>query len=97
MGLWLIHGIGKRIVDLQTSMALVSRPRNPTTAHGPDDYGRVPFEHPALEGLTNLSERAKSEILQKSRLAHLGQDYGVDEVMRWKPKKVRFANQVMTY
>ncbi|KAF2437168.1 hypothetical protein EJ08DRAFT_602148 [Tothia fuscella] len=78
--------LGKRIVDLQTSMALVSAPRG-RSAQGPDEYDRVPFHHPALEGLANLSERTKAEMLGKTRVAQLAQNQGLDKVMRWKPRK----------
>jgi len=81
--------LGKRIVDLQTSYVLASAPRNPAGETGPDQFLRKPFEHPALEGLTNLSERAKGDILHKRRLAQLAERYGIDKVMRWKPRNVR--------
>ena len=51
-------------------------------------YGRLPFEHAQLEGLSNLSEGTKLEILSKERLAQLGREYGLDRVIRWKPRKV---------
>jgi len=79
--------LGKRIVEFQTSTLLVAAPRNPTAQRGPDEFDRMPFEHPALEGLTNLSERIKLEILHKNRLAQLAREYGVDAVLRWKPRK----------
>jgi hypothetical protein len=75
-------------VELQTSMALVSAPRNPTETLGQDEWNRLPFEHPALEGLSNLSERTKSQILDRTRLAQLAMSQGVDRVMRWKPRRV---------
>lgn len=77
-------------MDLQTSYLLVAAPRDPTVPKGPDEYERLPFEHPALDGLTNLSERMKIEVLSKSRLAQLARSYNVDRVMRWKPRNVRF-------
>lgn len=80
--------IGKRIVELQTSYLLVAAPRNPTAPKGVDQYNRIPFEHPALDGLTNLSDRTKADILNKSRLAQLARKYKIDRVMRWKPRNV---------
>jgi large subunit ribosomal protein L15 len=80
-------GIGKRIVDLQTSLALAAQPRDPLLDQGPDSYGRYPYEHPLLEGVEHLSERQKSVVLSKNRLAQLGKEYGLDTVLRWKPKK----------
>jgi large subunit ribosomal protein L15 len=45
------------------------------------------FRHPALEGLENVTQFAKDSILDRSRLAKLATQYGVDKVVRWKPKK----------
>lgn len=84
----LIQLIGKRIVELQTSYLLVAAPRDPTAPKGQDQYNRTPFEHPALDGLTNLSDRTKTDILSKSRLAQLARKYSIDRVMRWKPRNV---------
>lgn len=85
--------LGKRIVDLQTSQALLSAPQVekwPLDAKGrplPDKYGRRPFLHSALNGLPALSEEAKSRVLDKTRLANLAERYGLDKVARWKPKR----------
>lgn len=54
----------------------------------PDPYGRTPFEHPALEGLPNLTSIPISEVLTKQRLAQLATSYGIAEVTRWKPRNV---------
>jgi large subunit ribosomal protein L15 len=45
------------------------------------------FRHPALEGLENVTQFAKDSILDRSRLAKLATTYGIDKVVRWKPKK----------
>lgn len=45
------------------------------------------FKHPALEGLENITAFAKTNVLEKSRLASLASSYGVDKAVRWKPKK----------
>jgi len=79
--------MGKRIIEVQLSTALVSMPRNPTQLEGPDEYGRVPFDHPALDGLLNLSELAKSEILDKARLFQIARSHNLEAVIRWKPRK----------
>ncbi|QDS68778.1 hypothetical protein FKW77_005542 [Venturia effusa] len=78
--------LGKRIVELQTSYLLVAAPRDPNVPKGPDQYDRIPFEHPALDGLTNLSDRMKHDILHKSRLAQLARQYKIGRVMRWVPR-----------
>jgi large subunit ribosomal protein L15 len=79
---------GKRIVEMQLSSSLVSLARNPTQIEGPDEYGRTPFDHPALEGLLNLSELTKSEILDKARLFRIARSHNLESVVRWKPRKV---------
>lgn len=86
---------GRRIYNLQTSLALIHKySSNPSLA--PDSYGRVPFQHPALEGLENLTEESKSLTTEtknqaRKRLAQLAERYGFGNVIRWKPKRVRWA------
>lgn len=85
--------IGRRIVDLQTSQALINSPQEtqwPTDNKGialPDDYGRKPYLHPALNGLQGLTEEAQGTVLSKARLSQLAERYGLDKVTRWKPKQ----------
>jgi large subunit ribosomal protein L15 len=69
-------------------MALVASPESPLKEQSPDRYGRVPFQHPQLSGLSNLSEATKAEVLSKQRMAQLAGKYGITGVLRWKPKKV---------
>jgi len=82
-------------VELQTSLALLDSPRpayevDAKEGKGKEDrYGRVPFEHPALEKVNNMTPHMKDQILQKQRLAQLAASYGLDTVIRWKPKQVR--------
>lgn len=99
-GVMLIELTGKRIVDLQASYLLVAAPRDPTGPKGPDQYDRIPFEHPALDGLTNLSDRMKADILSKSRMTQLARGYKIDRVMRWQPRSVscrtRAGIQILT-
>ena len=82
---------GKLIVELQTSLALVSASSTAGSSGSPqpDQYGRIPFKHPALEGLDSLTEHGKTTALEKIRVAGLAESYGLDAVLRWKPKKVR--------
>ncbi|OJD32961.1 rnase iii domain protein [Diplodia corticola] len=79
--------LGKRIVELQTSLALLSMPKGPVAASKGDAYGREPFRHSQLAGFQNLSSRSKENVLSKNRLANLAREYGFEAVMRWKPKK----------
>ena len=75
--------LGKRIVDLQTSIALLNAPITP----GLNPPAQEVFRHPALEGVENITAFAKANVLEKSRLARLASSYGVDKAVRWKPKK----------
>ncbi|KAF2198538.1 hypothetical protein GQ43DRAFT_443248 [Delitschia confertaspora ATCC 74209] len=80
--------LGRRIVSLQTSLALMSGPQTiKVDPKKEDQYGRKPFVHPALSGLQGLTHEAKHDVLNKTRLANLGRRYGLDQVMRWKPMK----------
>lgn len=91
----LTRSLGRRIVSLQTSQALLDAPQTqpwPKDANGypvADKYGRVPFIHPALASLSGLTAEAKDRVLDKRRLAPLAERYGLDKVTRWKPKRVR--------
>lgn len=85
--------LGRRIVELQTSQALINSPQEnqwPRASDGkpqPDQYGRRPFLHPALNGLQGLSDEAESKVLSKARLAQIAESYGLDKVTRWVPKR----------
>ncbi|KAI9775427.1 MAG: hypothetical protein M1839_001122 [Geoglossum umbratile] len=83
--------LGKRIVHLHTTLAIINSPTSgipeTPTVTSQDAAERTPFTHPALAGLENLSIMKVDEILDKSRLAQLGNRYGLASVIRWKPKK----------
>ncbi|KAK1143870.1 hypothetical protein N8T08_005983 [Aspergillus melleus] len=78
--------LGKRLVQLQASLALAQSPGNAASAT-PDAHGRQPFSHPALEGLDNLSHNTKNFLTSKSNLAELARKYEMDKVLRWSPRK----------
>ncbi|PLB45983.1 RNase III domain protein [Aspergillus steynii IBT 23096] len=78
--------LGKRIVQLQASLALAQSPGNVAAAK-PDAHGRQPFSHPALENLNNLSPSTKNFLTAKSNLADLAQKYEMGTVLRWSPRK----------
>lgn len=81
--------LGKRIVQLQASLALVQNPENaPTTNPPKDKYGREPFVHPALQGLNNLSLNTKSFLTDRAKVAELAQKYDMPRVLRWNPRDV---------
>ncbi|KAL3445255.1 ribonuclease-III-like-domain-containing protein [Aspergillus insuetus] len=78
--------LGRRIVDQQASLALVQSPPN-THPVAPDTYGREPFTHPALDGLDNLSSSTKKYLTSKVNLAKVAQEYELQTVLRWTPRK----------
>ncbi|KAG9808696.1 hypothetical protein KCU68_g21514, partial [Aureobasidium melanogenum] len=41
-----------------------------------------------MRGVDNVSEFAKNKTLDKQRLASLARQYGLDAVVRWKPRNV---------
>ncbi|KAF7718818.1 Uncharacterized protein PECH_005850 [Penicillium ucsense] len=79
--------LGKRIVQLQTSLALVQSSEAATTSANPDPYGRTPFSHPALDGLRSLSPETKSFLTDRSKLSELAQKYEMQNILRWTPRK----------
>ncbi|CAK1365591.1 hypothetical protein CB0940_09911 [Cercospora beticola] len=75
--------LGKRILDLQCSLALLNAPVPSNLAELPSNEV---FKHSALEGLENITPFNKTTILHKSRLSALASQYGLDKVVRWKPR-----------
>jgi large subunit ribosomal protein L15 len=71
------------------SLALLNSPIATKTqaAQDPNDK-RVPFTHPALEGVQNLTDVTIGEILTKKRLAGLAAKMGMRDIIRWKPRMV---------
>lgn len=84
-----MYSAGKRIVELQTSLSLFHSASATPFPETKDKYGREPFRHPALDGLAGVSLESRFKILDMARLAQLGEKYGLDTVIRWKPKEVR--------
>ncbi|KAK5162920.1 uncharacterized protein LTR77_011081 [Saxophila tyrrhenica] len=76
--------LGKRIVDVQTSLALLNMPSSPAALPASQDDV---FQHAALEGLENVTAFSKNAILDKTRLAKVATAYGINRVVRWKPRK----------
>ena len=79
---------GRRIVELQASLALVHGASSTDQSAAVDSYGREPFRHAALDGINGLSEHTKFKVTEKRRMAQLAERYGLDSVARWKPKRV---------
>ncbi|KAJ6110713.1 hypothetical protein N7486_002948 [Penicillium sp. IBT 16267x] len=79
--------LGKRIVQLQTSLALAQSAGTANNAPKTDQFGRVPFTHPSLEGLGNLSTSTKSFLTDRTKMAELARKYDMQKVVRWEPRK----------
>jgi len=84
--------LGKRIVDLEASLALLRMPRPRVHEEEgmdieEDDDGRR-AERDGSESIGNLSQETKAVILDRKRVARLAREAGLAEVMRWKPRRV---------
>ena len=77
--------LGKRIVDVQVSLALMSMPR--IAVWGEES------EEGSLSGLENLSPVTKTRVAEKRRVAALARQVGIGEVMRWKPRNVSIIEE----
>ena len=84
--------LGKRIVQLQASLALVQG-TNSKSSVAPDEFGRQPFTHEALDGLNNLSPQLKKRLTHRVQLANLADSYEAQKVLRWTPRKVRIVKK----
>jgi len=83
---------GRRILNLQTNLALLNSPTATTTQSLPDSSEtRKPFHHPSLAKLQNVTDSPIAEILSKRRLAGLGTQCGMREILRWVPRNVRIC------
>lgn len=83
---------GRTIVDVQCLLGLLSAPESQLSVNArtrADQYGRIPFEHASLASLENVQAQAKSSILDRKRVAQLASRYGMDGVVRWKPRQVQ--------
>jgi large subunit ribosomal protein L15 len=78
---------GKRIVDLQTSLALLNR-TDGTFVDPPDEFEREPFRHPGVDLLPRLSDQTKGDFVSLPRIASMAHNLGLTQVVRWKPRKV---------
>ena len=80
---------GKRIVELQTSLGLLSVSESSNSMpSNHDTYGRKPFEHPAIDAVESLSEPSRTWLTYHKQIAKVAEEYGLPAVMRWVPKNV---------
>ena len=82
--------LGKTLCNVQCSLALIEQPASPEILHAIERKRNQPkpFAHPAMRGVHNVSDFAKNKTLDKERLASLARQYGLDAVVRWKPRNV---------
>jgi large subunit ribosomal protein L15 len=80
--------LGKTLCNVQCSLALIEQPARPEDLEKIKSNSRKQFAHPAMRGVHNVSDFAKSQTLDKERLASLARQYGLDAVVRWKPRNV---------
>ncbi|KAI2023819.1 hypothetical protein LOZ12_000215 [Ophidiomyces ophidiicola] len=78
--------LGKQLVSLQATLAIIQDPASYSQVRSEDPHGRVPFQHPVLEGLEVLSGSAAKDLTQKKRMAALARQYDLHEVLRWLPR-----------
>jgi large subunit ribosomal protein L15 len=86
--------LGKRLCDMQCSLALLDAPASsPLQQQQQQQQGGTEKQHlhPAMRGVGNVTAYAKSKTLDKVRVAGLARQYGIDGVVRWKPKNVSFV------
>ncbi|KAB8303647.1 hypothetical protein EYC80_005041 [Monilinia laxa] len=77
---------GRRILNLQLSLVLLQSPVATKTQLDLDTGDREPFSHPALDGLPNLRNVKVNTVLSKERLASLGTQMGMQDIIRWEPR-----------
>jgi large subunit ribosomal protein L15 len=73
---------GKRIVELQASLGILSISRRKSGLAGE-----------ALAGVESLTEEAKLRYTFYRRIAHIGELHGLPEVIRWVPRIVRYPRK----
>ncbi|WEW56058.1 hypothetical protein PRK78_001493 [Emydomyces testavorans] len=78
--------LGKQLVSLQATLALIQDPASYSQQLPKDPHGRTPFQHPSLQGLEVLSSPARTTLTDKKRMAALARQYELDSVLRWRPR-----------
>jgi large subunit ribosomal protein L15 len=78
---------GRQILALEATKSILTS-KIVEQANEVDEFDREPFQHPVLADVDKLSYRQPQQIIQIEKLARLGLDVGLGEVMRWKPRMV---------
>lgn len=92
--------LGRRIVEVQASLGLLDAPRSKgsrSLGGEPDRWGRVPFVHPQTEGVLGVTGEAREKVLERKRVAQLAGRYGVEGIVRWKPRMVRYNYTLLSF
>ena len=86
---------GRMALVMEVTKDVVSRPplgpAAAAAAPATDEFGREPFAHPQLRSVDNLFFRTPLHVVGKDKLSLLAERVGLSEVIRWKPRKVRFS------
>jgi hypothetical protein len=53
-----------------------------------DAHGRNLFQHAATEGIEVLNGGIRAYLLHHAHIAEVSQKYGLQEVIRWNPRRV---------
>ncbi|KAI4760900.1 RNase III domain protein [Aureobasidium sp. EXF-3400] len=82
--------LGKTLCNVQCSLALLEQPSRPEDRFPVERIRNQhkSYAHPAMRGLHHVSDFAKQQTLSKERLASLARQYGLNAVVRWKPRNV---------
>lgn len=56
----------------------------------PDEFDRQAFLHDQLEPVDNLNVEGPNDLIGKDQLYKLAKSVGMLNVLRWKPRRVRF-------
>ena len=80
---------GKRVVELQASLGLLSTTDSSIyLKDNEDSYGRQPFQHPAINAVDVLSGGARTYFTHHRQMSNIATKYGISEIVRWLPKNV---------
>ncbi|KAK0614486.1 ribonuclease-III-like-domain-containing protein [Immersiella caudata] len=78
---------GRQILALEATRSILIAPKESLpTVKITDDFGREPFDHPALANIDKLNARQPQDIVHKDKLAKLAREIGLPQVIRWKPR-----------
>ena len=80
--------LGRKIVNLQLSLALVGGSKPRRGLKKADEFGRIPPDQEVLGGAQNLTTIQNGQYLMHSKLGALAKKYGMVDVTRWKPRMV---------